>query len=312
MVRFALVVEQSSRSILPDFYIIGAQKAATTSMYEWLSRQKNCNLPRIKEPHYFSDDQRFSRGLKWYLSLFDAHGGPLVRGDVDPDYLCSPEAPGRISSLHRDTVPRFVVLLRNPYDRARSHWQMSSRKSLESREIHEAISESFSNWPNNDPEIDYFGNGYYAVALERYIEKFGKENILPVIYEELVSPEYTGQIFNEICQFIGLKEVSEVPSNTQRHNIIGKPRSKMLMKMIYSEDNPIRKIVGRLIPGEELKARAARFFVRANSSSKRENLNLNPHLLPEPLIESYSEMTESLVSYWPHLAEISVKWTLER
>ncbi len=310
MVRFAVTMNQSSGGKLPDFYVIGAQKAATTSLYAWLSKQNKCNLPRIKESHFFSDEQRFARGLKWYLSLFDGTSETLARGDVDPDYLCSPGAPGRISSIHGIEAPRFVVLLRNPYDRARSHWQMAYRKSQESMEIHEAISRSFSNWPNNKPEVDYFGNGYYAVALERYIEKFGKKNILPVSYEDLVSPGSTGKIFTEICNFVGINEITEAPSYTERHNIIGKPRSKLIMRLIYEQDNPLRKIVGRIIPGEELKARIARSIVRANSSSERETLELNHNLLPSELIESYSEMGDSLVRLWPELRASIEKWNL--
>ncbi len=295
---------------LPDFYVIGAQKAATTSLFAWLSRQHYCNLPRTKEPHFFSDTENFSRGLEWYLSLFDSKRAGSIRGDIDPDYLCSPESAERISLIHGEKTPRFVVLLRDPYNRARSHWQMASRKGLDSREMHQAIAESFSNWPNNPAEIDYFGNGFYTASLERYIEKFDQEHIMPVIYEDLVSREKFGVIFKEICDFIGLQEISEIPKNSERHNIIGKPRSKTLMKMIYGKENPIKKIAGKLIPTEELKVRIARFIVRVNSSSERETLELNHNLLPSELIERYSEMGASLVRLWPDLKTSIEKWNL--
>ena len=295
---------------LPDFYVIGAQKAATTSLFAWLSRQYYCNLPRTKEPHFFSDTENFSRGLEWYLSLFDSKRNDSIRGDIDPDYLCSPESAERISLIHGENTPRFVVLLRNPYNRARSHWQMASRKGLESRELHQAFAESYRNRPDNPPESDKFGNGFYTAALDRYIAEFGQEFIMPVIYEDLVSREKFEVIFKEICKFIGLREISEIPTFSERHNIIGRPRSKTLMKMIYDKENPIKKFVGKLIPSDELKIRIARFIVRANSSSVRETLELNLNLLPSEIIQSYSEMSDSLIRLWPDLRKGIEKWNL--
>ena len=85
---------------------------------------------------------------------------------------------------------------------------MASRKGLESRELHQAFAESFSNWPDN-PRNHYFGNGFYK-ALERYIAEFGQEHIMPVIYEDLVSREKFEVIFNQIVNLFDY-EISEIP-----------------------------------------------------------------------------------------------------
>ena len=82
------------------------------------------------------------------------------------------------------------------------------------------------------------------------------------------------------------------------------------MKMIYGKENPIKNFVGKLIPSEELKVRIARFIVRANSSSKRETLELNRNHLPSEIIESYSEMGDSLIRLWPDLRTSIEKWNL--
>ncbi len=104
---------------LPDFIILGAQRAGTSSLYYYLSQHPQI-LPAVrKELHFFDDHYR--RGLGWYRSQFPTRGARgTITGEATPYYLSHPHAPARIQRLLPQA--RLIVLLRNPVERAISHY----------------------------------------------------------------------------------------------------------------------------------------------------------------------------------------------
>ncbi|MBU2482884.1 MAG: sulfotransferase, partial [Proteobacteria bacterium] len=74
----------------PDFLIIGAQKAGTTTLHDWLITQSQLSLPNIKETHFFSKENRFEKGYNWYIKQFDMTSDKKIIGEVDPDYIFMP------------------------------------------------------------------------------------------------------------------------------------------------------------------------------------------------------------------------------
>jgi hypothetical protein len=123
--------------LLPDFVIIGAAKAGTTSLYGWLSEHPFVAPASQKEVHYF--DYNYFRGDDWYRKHFPLevdqarfaaeHGRPFITGEASPPYISHQWAPGRLAR----TLPRAKLLvgLRNPVDRAYSQYQMSRREHEE-------------------------------------------------------------------------------------------------------------------------------------------------------------------------------------
>jgi hypothetical protein len=106
------------RPRLPNFFICGAARSGTTSMWEYLRQHPDIFMPPVfehKEPSFFCD----SYGVgDWdaYLSLFAEAGKRKRVGEASGPYLTSPESPGRIKKVIND--PRIVILLRNPAERA--------------------------------------------------------------------------------------------------------------------------------------------------------------------------------------------------
>jgi hypothetical protein len=123
---------------LPDFIIVGAQKAGTTSLYHYLRRHRQIRMSWVKEVHYF--DNNFHKGDFWYRSHFPidtrSTNGYLV-GEASPYYLAHPHAPARISKLLPSA--RLIVLLRNPRDRAISHYFHQKRAGIETLPMMEAF-----------------------------------------------------------------------------------------------------------------------------------------------------------------------------
>jgi hypothetical protein len=107
---------------LPDFVIIGAQKSGTTFLYQLLVQHPDVKPAFRKEVHYF--DLNFTKGENWYRSNFPLrmrNGRKYITGESSPYYLFHPHAPGRASAVVPDA--KLIVLLRNPVDRAYSHYQ---------------------------------------------------------------------------------------------------------------------------------------------------------------------------------------------
>jgi hypothetical protein len=116
---------------LPDFLIIGAPKCGTTSLYYLLTEHPHVKPAAAKELHFFSS--HFDLGIDWYRRCFPRpthkDGRSTITGEATPSYLADPYAPARVAEV----VPqaRLIVLLRNPVDRAYSHYQMGRRKGWE-------------------------------------------------------------------------------------------------------------------------------------------------------------------------------------
>jgi hypothetical protein len=107
---------------LPDFVVIGAQKCGTTFLYQLLVQHPYVRPAFAKEVHYF--DLNFRRGDNWYRSHFPLHinnGRKYITGESSPYYLFHPHAARRASAVVPDA--KLIVLLRNPVDRAYSHYQ---------------------------------------------------------------------------------------------------------------------------------------------------------------------------------------------
>jgi hypothetical protein len=107
---------------LPDFVIIGAQKCGTSFLYQLLVQHPHVKPAFAKEVHYF--DLNFRKGDNWYRSYFPVHvrnSRKYITGEASPYYLFHPHAPRRASTVLPDA--KLIVMLRNPVDRAYSHYQ---------------------------------------------------------------------------------------------------------------------------------------------------------------------------------------------
>lgn len=193
----------------PDFIIIGAMKAATSAIYDYLSQHPRVIRRYPKELHFFT--LNFNQGLDWYLSQFspvrtNQKGQPLLTGEASPTYLVDAEAPVRIRSLFPNA--KFIVSLRNPTDRAISHYyHQVKRVKNEMRSLEEAFSEAeLSNLDKKpySPTRQYILNGLYAQQLKNWFEIFPREQILVLNYHDLeTNPD---RFVKEVFKFLDLQD----------------------------------------------------------------------------------------------------------
>lgn len=207
----------------PDWIIVGAQKAGTTTLHVALHRSPDASPWARKEIHYFTTN--WDRPLSWYRSQFLALPGRKV-GEASPYYLFHPEALSRIAA----TVPdaRLVVLLRDPVDRAYSHWAHNVRRGREDLGFVEAIEAEEDRLAGSDPDdpdaayrhASYVARGMYADQLARVRAHFPAEQVRVVRSEDLYGePDRT---VAGVSRWLGLRP----PPDVHRHNT-GSPRAPL-------------------------------------------------------------------------------------
>lgn len=208
---------------LPDFLIIGAQKAATTALYAYLRWHPGITGPSFKEVSFF--DRHYARGPSWYRAHLPArprlwavkrrHGDwPLV-GEASPSYLFHPQAAERVAALMPQA--KLIAVLRNPVDRAFSHYQHEvalGREQLSFEDALEAEDERMRGERErmaDDPSYfshawwnyTYAARGKYAEQLERWFAAFPREQVFVLVSEELLrepAESYAGTL-----EFLGAR-----------------------------------------------------------------------------------------------------------
>jgi len=166
----------------PNFFIVGATKAGTTSIYNYLKNIPGIFMSAEKEPNYFSrknipNDHPIIpiRDKKKYLELFKGVKDEKIIGEASPTYLADPEAPKLIHEAYPDA--KILISLRDPVERAFSHYLMvkgvgrvktSFRDHLE-KEINQELTDDISN-------IGIYGNRYFE-NIKRYFDIFGRNQV---------------------------------------------------------------------------------------------------------------------------------------
>lgn len=174
---------------LVNFIIAGAQKAGTTALYDYLTEDAAIGLSKIKEVHFFDDETRdwSSPDYEPYHAQFAADG-PETRGEATPIYLYWPESLERIARYNPGM--RLILLLRDPVERAWSHWKMEFARGAETAPFSWAIREGRQRLFQSQPwgahrEFSYVERGFYGEQIERALALFPKAQLLVLKSDEL-------------------------------------------------------------------------------------------------------------------------------
>ena len=194
--------------MLPSFLIIGAMKCGTTSLANYLADHPDVFVAAEKELHFFN--LRWDRGTGWYEQQFAGAGACAAAGEATPEYLFDAEAQARMASV----VPgaRLIVLLRNPVDRAYSHYGHRRHREGEARTFAQCVEADLTGRaaPGYTTPEPYVRKGHYAQQLERLCTHYAREQILVVLYDDLVrAPADT---YRRVCRFLGV-DATVVPAS---------------------------------------------------------------------------------------------------
>lgn len=190
--------------MLPNFLIIGAMKAGTTSLYNYLHQHPQIFMPSEKEIHFFNRDENWNRGIAWYEGYFQESDGAMAVGEASPGYTMfphSPDVPGRIATLIPDA--RLVYLIRHPIERMRSHYAHRLAYGHETRPIREALLENPL----------YANMSRYWRQIEQYLGYFEPQQLLAITSEELRRAR--AETLRQVYDFLGVS--AEVGTTELEH-----------------------------------------------------------------------------------------------
>ncbi|HEV2809033.1 MAG TPA: sulfotransferase [Acidimicrobiales bacterium] len=262
--------------VLPHFLVLGAQRCGTSSLYKYLGRHP-CIAPSLrKEVGYFTSS--YGEDVGWYRAHFPLEaraklmakaGQQLLSFEATPDYLLHPLAPARVMQLLPDA--RFVVLLRDPVDRAFSHYLHMRRLGFETRTFERAIEEEpmtvatdlarihldAGHDPKQFHRFSYAARSRYVEQLERWMNAFPRERFLVLDSSALYSdPRPT---YQEILRFLGLPGWS--PKQFSNHSYVGSPAPAapsmhpelrhQLTERFAEANQGLAELVGRDFPWNE-------------------------------------------------------------
>ena len=228
----------------PDFFIVGAPKAGTTSLYSYLSQHPQIFAPEIKEPHFFSCPEvldtyykvSFIQDEQQYRQLYTTVADDQLAGDFSPSYLFSAHAAERIHRTHPDA--KIIMVLRNPVERAISHYLMDVRFGLQQLPFAECL---VLTQKTRLFHREYIEVGQYVRQVRRFTERFPTENVLILLHEDLIRS--TAGTVGTILKFLGLPAMH--CDYTPRHNVHKMIRFSLIRKTIMATG--VRSL-GRLLP----------------------------------------------------------------
>ena len=204
----------------PDFVIIGAQRAGTTSLHAYLSAHPQVQTPVTKELHFLTD--RYERGLDWYLGQFPLSLPPgTLTGESTPYALFHPLSPERLGQI----APRakLIALLRNPVERAYSHYLLERSRGLEPLAFGDALEAEADRLAGEEVRLrrdptsvsmphkhfSYVARGDYAPQLERWLASYPRDQLLVLQSEALYTK--TPETFARVATFLGIAPEKDVP-----------------------------------------------------------------------------------------------------
>lgn len=233
------------------FLVAGVQKCGTTTLHRLLAQHPDVHMASVKGTHFFDTESHFGSGpvdYSVYHACFSPEPQHRVLGEATPIYSFWEPAMRRI----RDYNPamKVLLLLRNPIDRAYSHWNMMRTKKLESAGFEEAIAlepqRARCSRPLQDRHFSYVARGFYTEQLRRLAEHFPPEQRLVLRMEDMLDP--ASGAMDRIWDFLGVdRPVASTPVHANRRAYaapMAPETRRMLAATFESEIRDLERMLG--------------------------------------------------------------------
>lgn len=224
----------------PNFFIVGAHKAGTTALYEFLRQHPHVYMPeRIEEPCFFRGDPKDHEPGphvhlegnpegEAYLALFREAREEKAIGEASTDYLYYSAKTSR-NIKHSIPNARIIIVLRNPEERAYSNFVWALKECIETTQSFRAAldledSRIAEKWGS---VWHYKAKGFYTTQVKDYLDAFGEDLVTIYLYEDFKND--AGKMCRELFAFLGVDDHFE-PNISKRHNVSGVPKNVRLLK----------------------------------------------------------------------------------
>jgi hypothetical protein len=238
-----------------DFFIVGAPKAGTTSLYHYLNQHIEIEMSSKKEPDFFSNSSLKEQRLYYAKDRIDTiekyhrlfkKDDVILRGEASVSYLFYEDVPDKIITYNPDA--KIIIMLRSPIDRAFSHYLMDYKLGLNSESFDAIIKKKSKHKNANLFYQQYIQLSEYTKQIKRYLEVFDRQNIFFIDYDEFKNK--TSEIVNCVILFLGLKPNFQ-DSFKRKYNTYNKPKNS-LIRYFYSFVF-LRKILVKVFPRSIIK-----------------------------------------------------------
>ena len=271
----------------PNFFIVGTSKAGTSSLYNYLTATDDVYLAPKGEIHYFFPEEfKKNNSKEEYLSLFENTKEKAI-GEYS-SYLEDIESPHLIKS----TIPnsKVIICLRDPVERAFSHYLGSRRSKDEILPFNEAFEKYMVPIDKKSKFYKkYIELGLYYENVKRFLDVFGNDKVMIIIFEEYIKePE---KIFRKILDFLQVK--SEIPSIVGKtYNAYAEPLGNVGNKIIKNE---IINRIAKKILSKELRVTLLRIIT--NKRGKKPSLSQDQRKFLENFYINDSTKLEKFLDY---------------
>ena len=283
-----------------DFFIVGAPKAGTTSLYHYLNEHPEIVMSRQKETDYFSDEDLQKKGLYYgknrintlekYHSLFQNVDQKKI-GEASVSYLFYEDVPQKIKAYNSNG--KIIIMLRNPVDRAFSHYLMDYRLGLISKSFESILENEKKDIKTSLFYQQYIELGQYSGQVKRYIEKFGKENVTIIFYYD-----FKNHVVKEVQKVYEFLEVdSKYRAEIEnKHNTYSMPKNNWI-RLIYSFVS-FRKILNRILPKRKVRKIKEKLFIKSKKPKLSDVLRARLINLYAHDIKQLEELLSVDLSQW--------------
>lgn len=203
----------------PNFFIVGAARAGSTSLYNFLKNTEGIFMSPLKETGFFHPNNPRKLDEKAYLDLFKGAKNEKIVGEATPGYLTNPDTPKKI----HQKIPnaKILISLRDPVDRTYSLYLDRVRQGLYSQPFENTVKDYFKKKNSQtvqDLEKIIRGSSYY-LHVKQYLDIFGTDQVKIIIFEEFIKDPK--KILKDIIEFLGLS--SEPPNLEEKNNSYSQP-----------------------------------------------------------------------------------------
>ncbi len=285
---------------LPDFFIVGAPKAGTTSLYFYLEQHPEIFMSPVKETNFFSYDLTVKQNLyykergisEWneYVGLFKGAENKKAIGEASVSYLFYPEVAEAIKSKFPNG--KIIIMLRNPVERAMSHYYMDHKLGYVQTSFDEIL---FAKNKTRLQELYYqqfISLGMYYEQVKRYVTVFGKEKVMIIFFEDFKKD--THAVVKNLYHFLGVNENDEIDTE-KKHNTFQTPRNRFVHA--FYKNKFLRSTVKKIIPEKQIEG-VKNIFLTKKKNKISEIVTQHMKELYKPDIQQLEKLVNRDLSSW--------------
>jgi len=280
-----------------DFWIIGASKAGSTSLNDYLTQHPHIYLPWEKDYNVLIREDMYEQREKYFRMMYKGLRHEKIVGGALAESMYFPYVAERLFALNQQM--KILAILRNPIDRAYSSYWYNRRNGWElCQTFEEALKKESSRSQGTLLEqctLTYLRHGHYYEQLRRYEKIFGFDNMYITFTDDLQgSPEKT---IRNILIWLGTEPDCSMIDFSRRSNEASMPRYPWLQHILMSPDSLYRRLARKMIP-LSLQKPIMRHFVFKLTEEK----NLQPFRYPPMHPDTHKQLIDY---YTPHNRELS-------